>query len=43
MGVYLIFYVTEEGWVRRGEKEEGGCGKIFPLELSESHSLFPGI
>ena len=29
VGVYLVFYVTEEGWVRRGGKGEGGCGEIF--------------
>ena len=42
VGVYLVFYVTEEGWVRRGGKGEGGCGEIFLWNcLSEYHSLFP--
>ena len=41
--VYFVFYVIEEGWVRRGGKGKGGFGEIF-LEncLSEYHSLFPG-
>ena len=25
----LFFHKTEEGWVRREEKGEGGCGEIF--------------
>ena len=31
VGVYPVFYVTEEGCVRREGKEEVGCGKNFPL------------
>ena len=31
--VYLVFYVTEDGWVRREGKGEEDCGRNFPLEL----------
>ena len=26
---FKVFHETEEGWVRRGGKEEGGCGEIL--------------
>ena len=26
---FKMFYLTKEGWVRRGGKGEEGCGKIF--------------
>ena len=28
-GIFYFCHVTEEGWERRGGKEEGGCGEIF--------------
>ena len=41
-GYIFFLYVTEEGWVRKGGKGEGGFGENFLYScLSEYHSLFP--
>ena len=41
MGVYLVFHVTEEGWVRRGGK--GGCGKILFVRITFPFPCIHGL